>query len=77
MRMRPSHRIKFDVILTNYEIVNMDCTTLNSVDWAVLVVDEAHRLKSQQSLVCCLFEKVSVFHFPRLPGSKENICIKG
>ena len=52
MRMRQSHRVKFDVLLTNYEIVNMDSTTLNSIDWAILCVDEAHRLKSQQSLVC-------------------------
>ena len=51
MKMRQSHRVKFDVLLTNYEIINVDSTTLNSIDWAVLVVDEAHRLKNQQSLV--------------------------
>ncbi len=51
MRMRSSHKVKFDVLLTNYEMVNVDCTTLNSIDWAVIVIDEAHRLKSQQSLV--------------------------
>ncbi len=49
--MRTSHKVKFDVLLTNYELVNVDSTTLNSIDWSVLVIDEAHRLKNQQSLV--------------------------
>ena len=30
----------------------MDVTVLQSIDWEVLVVDEAHRLKNNQSKVC-------------------------
>ncbi|XP_055907342.1 chromodomain-helicase-DNA-binding protein Mi-2 homolog isoform X2 [Eupeodes corollae] len=40
---------KFNVLLTSYELVSMDATCLGSIDWSVLVVDEAHRLKSNQS----------------------------
>lgn len=29
----------------------MDCTVLQSIGWEVLVVDEAHRLKNNQSKV--------------------------
>lgn len=37
--------------MTSYELVSIDMTTLQSIDWAVLVVDEAHRLKNKQSKV--------------------------
>lgn len=43
--------VKFHVLLTSYELVTIDSNTLQSIDWAVLVVDEAHRLKNNQSKV--------------------------
>lgn len=49
---RPSKiksQVKFNVLLTSYELISIDSTCLGSIDWAVLVVDEAHRLKSNQS----------------------------
>ncbi|TKR71709.1 hypothetical protein L596_019263 [Steinernema carpocapsae] len=42
--------IKFHVLLTSYELINIDKAILSSIDWAALVVDEAHRLKNNQSL---------------------------
>jgi len=50
-KMRDSHRPKFDVLLTSYEYVSQDGVTLSSIDWEVLIIDEAHRLKNNQSLV--------------------------
>ncbi|XP_049956227.1 chromodomain-helicase-DNA-binding protein Mi-2 homolog [Schistocerca serialis cubense] len=47
-RIRAS-TIKFNVLLTSYELISIDAACLGSIDWAVLVVDEAHRLKSNQS----------------------------
>ncbi|KAK9704369.1 CHD subfamily II, SANT-like domain [Popillia japonica] len=44
-----SSSIKFNVLLTSYELISIDAACLGSIDWAVLVVDEAHRLKSNQS----------------------------
>ncbi|WAR14925.1 CHD3-like protein [Mya arenaria] len=41
--------VKFHVLLTSYELISIDTATLGSIDWAVLVVDEAHRLKNNQS----------------------------
>lgn len=49
-RIRASS-IKFNVLLTSYELISIDNACLGSIDWAVLVVDEAHRLKSNQSKV--------------------------
>ncbi len=42
-------KVKFHALLTSYELVSVDSATLSSVDWAVLIIDEAHRLKNNQS----------------------------
>uniref|UniRef100_A0A3B4YBH3 Chromodomain helicase DNA binding protein 5 n=1 Tax=Seriola lalandi dorsalis TaxID=1841481 RepID=A0A3B4YBH3_SERLL len=41
--------IKFHVLLTSYELITIDQAILGSITWACLVVDEAHRLKNNQS----------------------------
>merc|ERR1712142_146283 len=41
--------VKFHCLLTSYEMISMDAACLGSVQWEVLVVDEAHRLKNNQS----------------------------
>ncbi|XP_017774812.1 PREDICTED: chromodomain-helicase-DNA-binding protein 1 isoform X2 [Nicrophorus vespilloides] len=46
-----SKRLKFNAILTTYEIVLKDKAFLGSLSWAVLLVDEAHRLKNDDSLL--------------------------
>ncbi len=43
--------VKFHVLLTSYELCTIDTAVLGSIDWACLVVDEAHRLKNNQSKV--------------------------
>ncbi|UMM35871.1 hypothetical protein L5515_008295 [Caenorhabditis briggsae] len=49
-RMKTTDNLKFHVLLTSYETINMDKTILSSIEWGALVVDEAHRLKNNQSL---------------------------
>lgn len=44
-----ANSVKFHVLLTSYELVSIDAALLASVEWSVLVVDEAHRLKNNQS----------------------------
>uniref|UniRef100_A0AAR2IY05 DNA helicase n=1 Tax=Pygocentrus nattereri TaxID=42514 RepID=A0AAR2IY05_PYGNA len=48
-KLRKEAPIKFHVLLTSYELVTIDQTALKSIDWACLVVDEAHRLKNNHS----------------------------
>lgn len=50
-RMKKDCTVKFHVLLTSYELISIDVATLSSVFWEVLVVDEAHRLKNNQSKV--------------------------
>ncbi|XP_060948241.1 chromodomain-helicase-DNA-binding protein 4-like isoform X1 [Limanda limanda] len=48
-RMKKDSAVKFHVLLTSYELITIDMAILGSIDWACLVVDEAHRLKNNQS----------------------------
>ena len=41
--------LKFDVIVTTYEMCMCESALLSAVDWSVMIVDEAHRLKSRAS----------------------------
>ncbi|KAG7198230.1 hypothetical protein KM043_005637 [Ampulex compressa] len=54
-----SKRLKFNAILTTYEIVLKDKAFLGALNWAVLLVDEAHRLKNDDSL---LYKALTEFH---------------
>ncbi|XP_050946752.1 CHD3-type chromatin-remodeling factor PICKLE-like [Cucumis melo] len=42
-------RIKFDVLLTSYEMINFDVGTLKPIKWQSLIVDEGHWLKNKDS----------------------------
>ncbi|KAE8056294.1 hypothetical protein FH972_013079 [Carpinus fangiana] len=42
-------RIKFDVLLTSYEMINLDSASLKPIKWECMIVDEGHRLKNKDS----------------------------
>ncbi len=42
-------RIRFNVCVATYETVSQEATELRKIDWETLIVDEAHRLKNNQS----------------------------
>ncbi|XP_034391001.1 chromodomain-helicase-DNA-binding protein 2 isoform X3 [Cyclopterus lumpus] len=44
-------RIRFSALLTTYEILLKDKGVLGNINWAVMGVDEAHRLKNDDSLL--------------------------
>ncbi|XP_039614859.1 chromodomain-helicase-DNA-binding protein 1 isoform X1 [Polypterus senegalus] len=44
-------RLKYNILLTTYEILLKDKTFLGNVNWAFIGVDEAHRLKNDDSLL--------------------------
>ncbi|XP_036394002.1 chromodomain-helicase-DNA-binding protein 4 isoform X1 [Megalops cyprinoides] len=48
-KMKKEASVKFHVLLTSYELITIDMAILGSINWACLVVDEAHRLKNNQS----------------------------
>uniref|UniRef100_A0A667YDN3 Chromodomain helicase DNA binding protein 1-like n=1 Tax=Myripristis murdjan TaxID=586833 RepID=A0A667YDN3_9TELE len=48
---RDADNLNFHVLLTTYELCLKDASFLRKWKWRVLVVDEAHRLKNQNSLL--------------------------
>ncbi|XP_015590348.1 chromodomain-helicase-DNA-binding protein Mi-2 homolog isoform X4 [Cephus cinctus] len=64
-----SSQIKFNVLLTSYELISIDSACLGSIDWAVLVVDEAHRLKSNQSKFFRLLASYNIAYKLLLTGT--------
>ncbi|CAE1322927.1 CHD2 [Acanthosepion pharaonis] len=61
-------RLKFNVIITTYEILLKDKSFLGNVSWAFLGVDEAHRLKNDDSL---LYKSLKEF------GTNHRLLITG
>uniref|UniRef100_A0A2I2YQ94 Chromodomain helicase DNA binding protein 1 like n=1 Tax=Gorilla gorilla gorilla TaxID=9595 RepID=A0A2I2YQ94_GORGO len=59
----------FHVLLTTYEICLKDASFLKSFPWSVLVVDEAHRLKNQSSLLHKTLSEFSVVFSLLLTGT--------
>jgi len=49
---------KFDICVASYEAINICITQLRKFDWVYLIVDEAHRLKNEQS---CLSQNLRKF----------------
>lgn len=68
-KFRKHCAVKFHVLLTSYELINVDSALLGSIDWKVLVVDEAHRLKSNQSLFFRTLKDYNVEHKLLLTGT--------
>lgn len=61
--------IKLNVLITSYELVSIDSACLQSIDWKVLVIDEAHRLKSNQSKFFKTLANYNIDHKLLLTGT--------
>ncbi|KAF5726268.1 CHD3-type chromatin-remodeling factor PICKLE isoform X2 [Tripterygium wilfordii] len=61
-------RIKFDVLLTSYEMINMDTASLKPIKWECMIVDEGHRLKNKDS---------KLFHSLKQYSSEHRVLLTG
>uniref|UniRef100_A0A671FUI0 Chromodomain-helicase-DNA-binding protein 1-like n=3 Tax=Rhinolophus ferrumequinum TaxID=59479 RepID=A0A671FUI0_RHIFE len=60
---------RFHVLLATYEVCLKDASFLKSFSWSMLVVDEAHRLKNQSSLLHKTLSEFSVVFRLLLTGT--------
>ncbi|KAK2398961.1 protein CHROMATIN REMODELING [Trifolium repens] len=61
--------IKFDVLLTSYEMINFDAAALNPIKWECMIVDEGHRLKNKDSKLFSSLKQFSSKHRVLLTGT--------
>uniref|UniRef100_A0A8C2Q0Q1 Chromodomain helicase DNA binding protein 5 n=1 Tax=Cyprinus carpio TaxID=7962 RepID=A0A8C2Q0Q1_CYPCA len=59
----------FHVLLTSYELITIDQAVLGSIAWACLVVDEAHRLKNNQSKFFRILNGYRIYYKLLLTGT--------
>jgi SNF2-related domain len=64
--------ITFNVLLTNYELVIKDRTFFEEVEWSNIAVDEAHRLKSEESLLYKVLVGIKSHHRLLLTGAETT-----
>ncbi|KAL8108884.1 CHD3-type chromatin-remodeling factor PICKLE isoform X1 [Apium graveolens] len=62
-------RIKFDVLLTSYEMINLDSASLKPIKWECMIVDEGHRLKNKDSKLFLSLKQYSTRHRSLLTGT--------
>ncbi|XP_025665762.1 protein CHROMATIN REMODELING 5 isoform X1 [Arachis hypogaea] len=65
---KPGKPIKFNALLTTYEVVLKDKVVLSKIRWSYLMVDEAHRLKNSEAQ---LYTTLSEF------STKNKLLITG
>ena len=53
-------RPRFDVLIATYEMVQLEIEWLRTIEWRLLIVDEAHRVKSKRSK---LLQKIRMLRF--------------
>ncbi|XP_070132816.1 chromodomain-helicase-DNA-binding protein 1 isoform X1 [Drosophila bipectinata] len=71
-----SKRLKFNCILTTYEIVLKDKQFLGTLQWAALLVDEAHRLKNDDSLLYKSLKEFDTNHRLLITGTPLQNSLK-
>lgn len=74
---------KFDVCLTSYEMVSKEKNLLSKFVWKYLIIDEAHRIKNENSVrvsfICSEPELGFLIFFPFLPVRyyrKWSACLR-
>ncbi|KAI1715092.1 chromodomain-helicase-DNA-binding protein 1 [Ditylenchus destructor] len=71
-----NRKLRANVVITTYEIVLKDKAFLGHYDWAVLAVDEAHRLKNDESLLYQSLSSFSTNHRLLITGTPLQNSLK-
>ncbi|KAL7044593.1 hypothetical protein ACKWTF_001993 [Chironomus riparius] len=71
-----TNKLKFNTILTTYEILLKDKILLGSINWAALLVDEAHRLKNDDSLLYKSLKEFNTNHRLLITGTPLQNSLK-
>ncbi|CAI8021600.1 Chromodomain-helicase-DNA-binding protein 7 [Geodia barretti] len=64
-----SDAFKFNVIVTTYEVLLSDDSELQNIDWRVVIIDEAHRLKNRNCKLLEGLKRLGMEHRVLLTGT--------
>lgn len=73
---KSTKKLKFNAILTTYEILLKDKAFLGCLSWAALLVDEAHRLKNDDSLLYKALKEFNTNHRLLITGTPLQNSLK-
>ena len=59
----------WDVIVVSYELMNIEKASFRKIDWQYLVIDEAHRIKNENSLLSKTVRELKTLHRLLLTGT--------
>lgn len=59
----------WDVLITTYEILNLEKNLLSKINWNYLIIDEAHRLKNEESNFSKIVRQLNTKHRLLLTGT--------
>ncbi|XP_018007087.1 chromodomain-helicase-DNA-binding protein 1 isoform X2 [Hyalella azteca] len=71
-----SKRLKFNVVLTTYEILLRDKDELKECMWSVMAIDEAHRLKNEESQLYMALKEFKTNHRLLITGTPLQNSLK-
>ena len=60
---------QLDITITTYEVVNIELSTLKKTDWEYVIIDEAHRIKNENSLLSANVRQLNSKHRLLLTGT--------
>lgn len=66
---RIPNRLKFNVLITTYEMIMAGASNLKPVHWRVAIIDEAHRLKNRSSKILETLKGFKMEHRVLLTGT--------
>ena len=66
----------WDVCITNYEKCTIEKTALKKVHWSYLVVDEAHKIKNENTLVSTSLGETAVISPFKIVQKKRKGALK-
>ncbi|ESS65473.1 transcription activator [Trypanosoma cruzi Dm28c] len=60
--LQPHDKLKYDIIVTTFEMVIEELPTFKRIHWQYLVVDEAHKLKNEEGRVHTALDSLNTNH---------------
>ena len=74
--LQPFDHIKYDVIVTTFEMILDEISTFKRISWQYLIVDEAHKLKNEESRAHTVLDSLQTSHRLIITGTPLQNSLK-